>query len=274
MYVRLLVLLTFFILLGCRSQKEDQFLQKTQRRWISTTSIEKINTNYKSLSEVNSPKGTVHELLKINFLDRNYRKVSDCVFYKIPEFNEGVLFIVENPKNLKCKDLVADKAYVKLQNIRNLGIEIGKKLIIKIDLVKLKYNLLNLSKKRSKKLLSSSALNTSLIASDVEYSLDRSDELKDGEICFDIDDECKVLIEDKCDSCVGSSFAVIASSCGVKYQRRCGENICGTKNNPACIRGFKTSGVSPQNYCINDSPVGFCQEGLRVVCENGTLICE
>jgi hypothetical protein len=271
MYVYLLIIFSLF--LSCEEQKSNHFFDQTQKRWIATTSIEKINTNYKDLSLIISPKETVQALLKINFLDSNFNEVSDCLFYKIPKINEGELFIVENPKNVSCMDLVADTPFVKMKNIRNFGIEISSFLRLKIDLEKIDYKLLNLASKRTKKILSSSSRRKILVASSVNYKLEK-EELSDGSICFDINDECSETVKDHCDRCKGSFYLVVARACSSRFQKRCGESICGSKNNPACIRGFKTSGVKPENYCINDSPVGFCNTGLRVVCINSVLMCQ
>jgi hypothetical protein len=49
---------------------------------------------------------------------------------------------------------------------------------------------------------------------------------------------------------------------------------CGRAGFPACIRGYVASKLDPNAFCINDSPVGFCQKGLRVVCLNNQLMCE
>jgi hypothetical protein len=271
MYVYLLIILS--LLISCEEKKTNDFFGKTQRRWISTFSIERVNLNYKKLDLILSPRGTTQAILKINFLDQDFKEVSDCLFYKIPKVNDGEVFVIENPEQVDCMTLIAEKPYASLKSIRNFGLEISKKLRLKVDLYQYDYKLLNLKPKRSKKILSSSQLQAVQVASSVLYNK-KEKILIDGDICFDIDDECKEVMSDQCHLCEGSFFLVIAKSCEKKYQKRCGDNICGSRNMPACIRGFKTSGVRAENYCINDSPVGFCQKGLRVVCVDHLLVCQ
>ncbi len=267
-------LLILFLFLSCTEVEKSSFYSETNKRWLAATGVQRINTNYESLDLVNTPKGTTQPLLKIKFLDSNFTKVSDCLFYKIPKNNDGVLFVVENPTNKECKALIAEKAYASISNIRNFGIDLDHKTVkLNIDTKSIEYNFSNYPRKRKNKLLENSKTNDYLVASSINYH-QKIKIFQNGEICFDIDDDCNITKIDRCDSCKGGFFKTIASKCSSSFRKVCGVDSCGEKHKPACIRGVETSGMNMNAYCINDSPVGFCNKELRVVCENGVLICE
>jgi hypothetical protein len=97
--------------------------------------------------------------------------------------------------------------------------------------------------------------------------------LQPGDVCQKVSVDCLPEIN-LCFFCPSKSIHYrVASNCQKNYIRKyCGYRICGEKGNPACIRGRKASEFY-EHYCINDSPLGFCKPGLRVVCEDGELWC-
>ncbi len=96
--------------------------------------------------------------------------------------------------------------------------------------------------------------------------------LKNGEYCFQVDDQCNIQIPNLCSLCPFASYPIINSNCKKKASMKCGNIQCGHKNAPACITGWAASDYQ-LDFCINDSPLGYCKKGLRVFCENNELIC-
>jgi hypothetical protein len=180
---------------------------------------------------------------------------------------------VENPNNLDCKDLLLVRPYAKKEKIRNFGIILKDDILkLRIDEDNIEYKLFNISKPRIEKVLNPSSEVSIQFASPVQTKTIVS-YLKNGTICKKVEDDCSVSL-DECNSCTGASYFLINSKCSHGYSRVCGIDHCGSRNEPACIRGVETSGIDMDFYCVNDSPVGFCNEGLRVICLNGTLYCE
>jgi len=95
--------------------------------------------------------------------------------------------------------------------------------------------------------------------------------LKPGEKCFDINSKCEVTKPNICDECKFGSFEVAGGSCKEGGVRFCQPIDCGRKNMPACLRSKK---IHNEDACYQDSPAGFCQEGLNTYCGNdGYLTC-
>lgn len=285
MYGRSLIFI-LFLLFGCQDKPEQSnFYKETSKRWLAATHISWINEHYPQDEKILRPKATLQPIMQINFIDRDFNAVSDCLFYYVPDDGDnGELKIVANKTNSNCKDLIAEKPYSTVSGIINFGYEYNEKikseinLTLKIDTERYNYNFLNATKNEySEDKLSSSVKKkkyiNGTITSSVSYNLDQA-LIKDGEICYDIADNCNELIRDKCSRCQHSFFQVVATKCKNKFRRICGKDKCGSRNNPACLRGYKAAGISPENYCINGSPLGICQEGLKVVCVNNTLMCE
>jgi hypothetical protein len=279
MYVKSLIL-CFIFLLSCKQVvTTDEFYKKTSSRWNFATKISWENSHYKGLEKILSPKGTYQSIFEIEFVDKNFNKSYDCIQFYIPKKDfDGELSIVPNPKHEDCSKLITSQSYAKIKEIKNFGFEIDSDVLkLKVDEFRFEYKLLNFLKQIKPTLLDSSIIPSTLdgilIASNISYSK-QNPLIKDGSICYDIDDECNELLTNKCSDCKGGFFEVIASKCGVKRKRVCGVNKCGEKNQYACFRGYLASGIDPKNYCIADSPVGFCNENLKVVCINNVLMCE
>lgn len=272
-----------FILLSIISCKEStingEFLNKTMARWNFGSQLSWINPHYIDSEKISEPKGVYSAVFEVEFIGADFNKYYDCINYITPkESFDGELYIIPNPKRLKCKDLDMDNSYVALKKIRNFGFEMqDSSLLLKVDEHRFKYKFLNYKMNKKNEILSNSIASSLVegiqIASEVKYETNHNI-LKNGEICFDISDDCTVTMEENCQSCEGGYYEVVASACQSKRRKVCGINNCGKKNQIACFRGYLASGIDPENYCVQDSPVGFCNKGLRVVCINSVLMCE
>lgn len=280
------IILALFILFSCQNKGvESDFYFETSRRWIAATKVSWISKHFQQDIEILEPKGTWQAILEVTFLDQDFNEVSDCLFYQVPgPENEGILKITANRSGAPCENLLGEEEYASLSGIVNFGYlyrpseDEKYNLILKIDTHKLQYNFFNFGlNKQSTELLSSSVLKRkhtgALISSEVNYKV-RYPLLKEGETCFNVSNQCDIILKDKCSRCQFGYYKTVSSSCKSLYKKVCGQDKCGTKGNPACLRGYLASGIDPKHYCINDSPVGICQSGLKIVCVNGTLICE
>lgn len=286
MYVYKIIFLILLVCTSCNSKDVDpRFYSETSKRWMAAREVSWASEHYRQNMAILTPKGTWQAILRVNFLDQNLNEVSDCVFYRVPSENEeGKLKVVANPEIKSCQGLLAEEGYVEFEDIINFGYEYNdslkskENLILKIDTHDFKYDFLNLKKKIKKhELLNSSASQTKIkgavISSEINYKKEEVI-LKEGTICFDVQNDCKVIKKDECHLCEKGYYQTVSSACPRLFRKVCGKDRCGTKNNPACLRGYMASGLDPKAYCIQGSPVGICQKGLRVVCINNTLFCE
>lgn len=270
----LLSLLSFLI--SCQEDRvSNDFYKKSYNRWSAGTKVSWINPHFENQEKITEPENTTQALLEVEFLDKTFSKVSDCLYFSIPKKSEGgVLFFVANPERKPCSELILGDRFSEIKRIINFGFEVHEEeLLLKIDEKRFTYKLLNYLKKKDFKTLSTSEEKVSLITSDIDYNIKKKI-LNNGDTCFEVDDECNIIKENECDSCVGGHYQIINNKCRSLQTKVCGINNCGLKNQVACLRGYTSSGIKPENYCVNSSPLGFCDEGLNIVCENGILICE
>lgn len=273
MHASIVVLLIF--LFSCNTKHESSLLQK---RWLSTQII-KLEQNFKLDTFVTKPKSIYNPLMKIGFINKDNEVFYDCLYYR-PKTKEGFgsFKVIKNPKNISCEKLVLNKPIYQLKEIYNFKINIeSHKLKIYIDKEVLDIKLVNYGAyphKLYQAPIRETAFKSVSYISDIrDKILYENEPIEDGKICLKVNDDCSLAINN-CSSCKSTWYEVMNSKCPTKYSRVCGKSECGQKNSPACLRGVTTVGMDTYLYCVNDSPFGFCQKGLRVICINNTLVCK
>ena len=101
------------------------------------------------------------------------------------------------------------------------------------------------------------------------------DNYRDGStpVCHRVSQNCQNTVEYSCDRCRFGFFEVLDFKCPQGGSKYCGRNRCGEVGQPACLRGYQVNGVV-ESQCAENWKAGFCQEGLRKVCDSqGVLIC-
>ncbi len=262
MYAIKIILWTIFTLGS--SYGVDLSTDKLQKRWISAISIDK-NPNYVKDELITVPENTFQKIIQINFLDNNFNLHRDCLIYYIPsKKGSGKLKVVSLSVGQKCEEVFMAEPVWEHERIYNFAYGLKEnKLILKIDSELIEFSLLNMKYSKSTKY----NLRVSLFD-----SKRKGISLEEGDICFDIDDKCLVTKSNICDLCPGAVMPVIGSQCQKTTRKYCLTKVCGEQHGPACIRGFKATQYN-ENYCIMDSPIGFCQKPYRVVCVDGELLC-
>lgn len=271
MYVSKIVFI-FFILVHQLAYAD--FYKTTKDRWSSAIEV-KLNPNYSKGLKISEPRGTVQVVAEIYIQNTNFDILKDCIIYKIPDGNKlGEVKIISILKDQKCEKQILTSSKVVVSNIFNFGIEfIGRKISLKIDTKNYNYMLFNLVLPKKYRLDDSSASNTYEPGIFISFLKDKNaTSLKQGEVCFDINDNCEITRKDICHLCPSKVLSVVANSCKTSYRKYCKPIVCGAKGMPACIRGYRASQYLG-NYCIPGSPVGFCQKPFKVFCENKELIC-
>lgn len=264
MYVFKIILLFLFSFHVCANNLE--------RYLLSTFEIEKLIQKELSSDILKLPPGTHHSLLKFNTYDLNFNQKMFCLNLRVSEKVEpGELYLVSIKEN--CEESLMAKNKLWKSPYYNFEISLeGNKFYLLMDDKKIKFSLINKKELKNTKFSSHVAQNS---FGSVEIGLSQGGitpmKIKDGEICKQVNDDCEIVFA-KCDQCLGGSYYFKNNSCTKAYSKVCGINNCGVRGEVACLRGSVSTGL--KDYCIQDSPIGFCSDGSRVACVNETLICE
>lgn len=268
------ILIVIFLLFSCTNSTRE-FLEVKNAlfvRWSGAIEVTQLNPHLKKKEKIITPVATIQHLFSLGFLDVNFNKNYDCVYYEILSKDVGNLIFTKNKTNATCplypkEETVIFKSLVKnfIFNFENQTLTIANdkdQFILKLN-ERIKTNSFG-AHSRNVPLIVTSPIKTKNISKAQEL-------IADGEICQKIGDEC--LIEfSKCDLCQNGFYPIIDNACPKSYTKICGNNDCGKLNMPACIRGYISTKFQ-LNYCINDSPIGFCDKEYRVMCINNRLIC-
>lgn len=230
-----------------------------------TSVFEITNQNEKILGLENPklPPGAWLEALTLKAYHNDFKIREYCLMVKASMGMEKgeVKVVAKDNKNQACDDLMLKKAMTQSVRFFNLLVELKEnKLSIKADKESFAIEFPNLEAKKRV-----------LVSTPSSVSWKIEDYLNDGELCLKVSDDCSKS-SDNCSKCRNGYYNIKDNKCANGYSKICGEDKCGLKGMPACIRGQIATGV--EDYCINDSPVGFCLNGNRVGCVNGKLICE
>lgn len=228
---------------------------------------------YKHLDFSQYVKGSHINLYHFKTYDINFNILEYCLNALIPrDVDAGKLYLVplkNSGKNCESTLLSSDKVFSK--EFYNIEFQEDKQsFLIKLDQYHYNIELINIKHRHSEIFSSHQKINDygPLIVG-IGKGGYRLDKLKDDSICFDVDDQCKV-IQNNCNLCENSSYYVKRSNCEKRYSRVCGIRRCGKRGEYACLRGD----LYKKPYCLRNSTFAFCQEDNQVDCINGELICE
>lgn len=239
MHARIIVLLLLFTSVASASLLPKRWDHAVDVKLMDIALGEKIIVKEKSLIGV------------IFYLGKDFSILKDCLFV-----NEKKVFsykTVEIKKN--CKEVIEAKGAI-LSSFYNMNIE--RKLnavLFHLDKDTWSINIKNEDE-----------------SFDITYASAIGSRLNNHEVCHNINDSCQESGPNICLACKSGHTNIINSNCINKFSKVCGTFTCGKKDSYVCIRGRRGSEYSG-DYCINDSPLGFCEKPLRVLCVDGKLIC-
>ncbi|MAZ49990.1 MAG: hypothetical protein CME65_15615 [Halobacteriovoraceae bacterium] len=251
------VLLSLLLFISVGSAQALEFEETLIHRWKSLVSV-KLNPRIKQGSPLEEPVGTSLKVFEVKLNAKNFRPLKDCVFYQVPSSDQtGTLYLHQAKMQESCEDYLLDFEQLKKEGLYNFAFELtSKKLKLFLD-----------SKVVSFSLPKDPMVLVSTLSDESQYKL------KNRDICYQVDDQCEVLKKNDCDFCPKSVLNIIDSNCKTDFSKICADFGCGGMNQPACIRGWSATSFK-LDYCIPDSPIGFCKPGLRVFCESARLICK
>ncbi len=251
MYV---LLISLFMVVSAHA---DEFSKELSRRWADIREV-RANQMLVRGRSISEPKGADIQIMEVYLNGANFKPIKDCVLFRIPSEKEaGLIYLHQVQTSQSCEEYILNTETFKKEEVYNFGFNLDKReLVLLVDSQKLNFKI----KDNKNFMVSTSKLNSNL-------------ELKNGDFCYRIDDKCDVIQKNNCDACPKSVLNIVENNCFNDYSKVCSDKSCGEKDQPACIRG-RASTDYKLNYCIPDSPIAFCREGLRVFCEEDRLICK
>ena len=273
--------LLFLLFFGCEFNKNsslDEFYAKTYLALLGSSDV-KFSKHVIEMENISNPVGTW--ILVASF---THDKGQYCFVYRTPLNTSKGKIRLEFTKT-KCGDEKSDQLIIsRFDHIKNLKLQM-KERVLSLHLEgenEIRYDFPNIYKKQKSKsfqsfveskghflsIISNSKKNIKMIGN---YS-DRF-ENNSAILCQSFDSNCREIIKFKCDRCKYGYFEVVSHNCSNKRNKYCGISRCGSRNEPACIRGNLYE-PKMKLGCINGSEEGFCQKGLNSFCNSyGVLLC-
>lgn len=268
-----LIYILLFLIIACE-KKQNSFYDDTSERFLYAHNIK---LNALNLKNKFIPKNTWFLVMELNLISKNYFNIKDCLFYYESDEKSEIKWVKDT---YDCNDPYQEGIIYHSDKIDLLEVE-KNNLVIHFKKYTYKYPMINLLKKSNQKyqtdLYSHGVDETyhagvKIISPFLQEKFKRP-LLNEGEICHDVADDCSDSVRNQCHLCPEGWYSEIHGNCSKKLRKRCGTLDCGGKGQIACLRGFVVTGLS-LDFCFPDSPLGYCAEGLRVVCKEKTLYCE
>lgn len=245
-----------------------------KKRWRSAVAIN-FTRDFSPYKELKTPVDTKENIFEIIFLDHQFKLHKDCLFYEYAKKKgKSTLYISKSSVQKNCQNFHTTKNILIKKNIFNFGYGLKDNVLtLIIDDKNIDLKLLNLEKGDDYRLNSNSAADYAekgVLLSSFEST--EGEELKNGDTCFNINDNCKVTYHNICNFCPRGVREVKANNCHYQYKKICSDQACGGQGQFACLKGQKLF-KELKDYCFTDSPFGFCYKPYRVFCEQGVLRC-
>lgn len=210
-----------------------------------------------------------------------------CVYYRVPYKQITGLLKIEEQKDIgECPLLSKEKVWLQLDGLRDLSLKLEnfqlilnfnyqtQKIVWKFLLPNLEGGLIHekYQPQTEKKLYPGMTfLKISEDSFDPESNIylgKLSDRMARGTAirCMQLGKSCQQVGEDRCDECRYGWYQVVDYNCPQGGSRFCGQNHCGEKNEPACVRGTKL---------FEGEDAGICQSDLTAVMNaDHILVCQ
>lgn len=236
---------------------------------------------YRNHQLIEKPQDAWQLLFSLHYVDRNLQKLKDCVFYRVPGTEPGILKITTLSVSSSCEEKLLSPGQMEIKDVKALQFKISDT-EVEIDFSladfttrKWQAKIQTPLNKPEATLHHSSAVFKSpkiiLIAPERGIEVKKiSSFLSNGSLCHDVNDDCEERSPSKCSDCSGGWFEV-PNGCpvGPKY---CGSLDCGKKGRPACRRGMKWQRSEAEFDCRVNASFAYCSEG-SVVCEGKKAFC-
>jgi hypothetical protein len=249
------------------------------RRWENAKGLVERHEFYADGEMLTKPADTWQTLFALTFLDGSFHLSKDCVFFRVPGDEPGILKMKIVPANESCVNQILSHGDQEIKNISDLkmktsggSVELefhsdGKKNTWKFSLLK------DWKRPEVKPLLSSADFKSPgvIYLSQENSGAAMLKGINDGEICHDISNDCSEKAPSVCSECE-HGWQEIPNGCAIG-PKICGPLTCGRKNQPACRRGYVWQRKEHRSDCRINSDFAWCSKGLSVFCDGDRAWC-
>lgn len=251
--------------------------------WSYLLSIEEKHEFYESDRPIDRPKNSWQVLFSLAFIDRNFVYRKDCVLYKVPGDEMGILKVKTVNFTQSCDQYLFKDGDFEIKDIKSLQFSVADtSLFISFSQSNFKNGKLKakfqseFERPEARINLSSSEFKSAkiIMLAPLKHSKETPPKIplmKDKEVCHRIDEDCTEVTPSSCSQCANGWYE-IPNGClvGPKF---CGYQECGQKDRHACRRGHKWQRKESDFDCRTDTSFAYCSKGLKVVCEGKNAYC-
>lgn len=250
--------------------------------WANLFEVSDRHEFYENHESIVKPKDSWQTLFGLVYIDRNLQRIKDCVFFRVPGHENGILKIKTIPAQEKCDEHLlkdGDREFVDVKSLQFAVFEHELKIDMSFAdfrtekwMAKFQSSFNNpgpemgLSSaefKSPKLILLAPAVNS--------VQVTRKAFPPDNTLCHDINEDCEELKPSSCNDCQNGWYE-IPNGCS-QSPKFCGILQCGKKDQPACRRGLKWQRKEISADCRVDSSFAYCSKGLAVHCEGKRAFC-
>jgi hypothetical protein len=250
------------------------------QHWQHILEVTEQHEFYKNNELISSPKDAWQTLFGLKYMTRDQKILKDCLYYRVPGNEEGILKIISMDASEKCDESILKKGDREIAEVKTLQFFIEDKKF-QID-----YSLKDFSSHKwagafQKKPSKNPSMNMSsaefkspeiiFVAPASDKKTRPAEPLTDGFLCHNVNEDCVEVSPSVCSACPKGWYE-IPTGCP-QSPKYCGEIRCGVKNAPACRRGMKWQRKEMEFDCRIDSSFAYCSPGLEVKCEGKKAYC-
>lgn len=253
-------------------------------KWSNSVELSEKHEFYKDNQLITHPQDTWQTLFAVVYKDANLKTFKDCIFFKVPGEELGILKIKTILNNEKCDTYLYKAGDQERTNLKALQYSIQSNSLRlsltnqKFEVEKWETPLFNLFEiPDPKPLMSSAEYRSSKMIYLQPYKgvlkvkPHKSKNLMNSGVCHEIASDCQEKAPSTCSQCEKGWYE-IPNGCA-QSSKFCGVNACGLKHRPACPRGKKYQAVPVESECRMDKSFAYCSEGLSVECRGNLAYC-
>jgi hypothetical protein len=247
-------------------------------RWNMAVSVVERHEFYRAGENMIKPAGAWQTLFAIQFVDRALRRFKDCVYFRVPGAEPGVLKVKVVSMRESCDKFMFQAGDIEVREITAMHFTDGPgKVSLHLSRKGFRPDRWDIQLRNSfqrpspRQQLSSAEFKGPKFVFLTGARDLQAEVLKADAKCHDVDDSCLELKPSNCHACPEGWYEV-PNGCpqGPKF---CGRHNCGEKNMPACRRGMQWQRKDKSYDCRTDTSFAYCAPGLSVQCEGALAYC-
>lgn len=250
--------------------------------WANLFEVSDKHEFYQNHESITKPKDSWQTLFGLVYIDRNMQRLKDCVFFRVPGLENGIVKTKTISALEKCDDYLLKAGDKEFPDVKSLQFAVFEK-ELKMHLSfadfrteKWQANFQSsFTKPKASMGLSSAEFKSPklilLAPTSTTHVVEKKSFPKDNSLCHDINEDCEEVKPSTCNDC-SNGWYEIPNGChqGPKY---CGILQCGKKNQPACRRGVRWQRKEVPLECRMDSSFAYCSPGFNVQCDGKKAYC-